>query len=98
MTLTHVVSNDWADSAGEGDEPSAPQHNGLTYFGRQVVLEMNRLGMLVDVSHVSDKTFWDVIAVTKAPVIASHSSSHALLDVPRTSPTTSFAPSRKTAA
>jgi membrane dipeptidase len=75
MTLTHTNSNGWADSSGD-----APKHDGLTPFGRQVVLEMNRLGMLVDVSHISDKTFWDVIETTKAPVIASHSSSRALAD------------------
>lgn len=78
MTLTHSNNNNWADSSGE-----APEHNGLTPFGRQVVLEMNRLGMLVDVSHVSDKTFFDVIETTKAPVIASHSSARALADHPR---------------
>jgi membrane dipeptidase len=75
MTLTHTNSNDWADSSGD-----EPKHNGLTPFGRQVVLEMNRLGMLVDISHVSDKTFYDVIETTKAPVIASHSSARALAD------------------
>src|SRR5581483_2482927 len=78
MTLTHTNSNDWADSSGD-----QPKHNGLTPFGKQVVLEMNRLGMLVDVSHVSDKTFYDVIDTTKAPVIASHSSARALDDHPR---------------
>ena len=78
MTLTHTNSNDWADSSGDQGK-----HGGLTPFGRQVVLEMNRLGMLVDVSHVSDKTFFDVIHTTKAPIIASHSSSRALNDVPR---------------
>ncbi len=78
MTLTWSNTNDWADSSGDIDDPGVHHHNGLTPFGKQVVLEMNRLGMMVDVSHVSDKTFWDVIATTKAPVIASHSSSRAL--------------------
>ncbi len=78
MTLTHVNSNDWADSSGD-----EPKHNGLTPFGREVVLEMNRLGMLVDVSHVSDKTFYDVLETTKAPVIASHSSARALCEAKR---------------
>ena len=75
MTLTHTNSNNWADSSGDEG-----RHNGLTPFGRDVVLEMNRLGMLVDVSHVADKTFWDVIETTKAPVIASHSSARAIAD------------------
>jgi membrane dipeptidase len=78
MTLTHTNSNNWADSSGD-----EPKHNGLAPFGRDVVHEMNRLGMLVDISHVSDKTFWDVIETTKAPVIASHSSARALCDHPR---------------
>ena len=78
MTLTHTNSNNWADSSGD-----EPKHNGLTAFGKDVVLEMNRLGMLVDISHVSDKTFWDVIETSKAPVIASHSSARALCDHPR---------------
>jgi membrane dipeptidase len=78
MTLTHTNSNDWADSSGD-----EAKHNGLTPFGRDVVVEMNRLGMLVDISHVSDKTFYDVIVTSKAPVIASHSSSRALADHPR---------------
>lgn len=73
MTLTHTNSNNWADSSGD-----APKHDGLTPFGKTVVLEMNRLGMLVDISHVSDKTFWDTIETTKAPIIASHSSARAL--------------------
>lgn len=78
MTLTHTNTNNWADSSGD-----EPRHNGLTPFGKQVVLEMNRLGMLVDVSHVSDKTFYDVIATSKAPVIASHSLARALAHHPR---------------
>ena len=78
MTLTHSGNVEWADSSGD-----AAKHNGLTPFGREVVREMNRLGMLVDVSHVSDKTFHDVLAVSKAPVIASHSSCRALCDAPR---------------
>jgi membrane dipeptidase len=83
MTLTWSNTNEWADSSGDGENPAVAHHNGLTEFGKQVVLEMNRLGMMVDVSHVSDKTFWDVLATTKAPIIASHSSSRALLDVSR---------------
>jgi len=73
MTLTHTNTNNWADASTDEE-----RHNGLTPFGRQVVLEMNRLGMLVDISHVSDKTFYDVIATSKAPVFASHSSARAL--------------------
>ena len=83
MTLTWNNTNDWADSSGDIGRSDVVHHDGLTEFGRQVVLEMNRLGMMVDVSHVADKTFWDVLAVTKAPIIASHSSSRALVDIPR---------------
>jgi membrane dipeptidase len=83
MTLTWSNTNEWADSSGDIDDPKIQHHNGLTDFGKQVVLEMNRLGMMVDISHVSDKTFWDAIAATKAPVIASHSSARALVDAPR---------------
>jgi membrane dipeptidase len=78
MTLTHTANTDWADSSGD-----QPKWNGLTDFGKQVVERMNRLGMMVDISHVSDKTFYDTLAVTKVPVIASHSSCRALCDVPR---------------
>jgi len=78
MTLTHSKNNNWADSATD-----TPVHNGLTDFGREVVREMNRLGMLVDLSHVSDKTFYDAIEVTSKPVIISHSSMRALSNVPR---------------
>jgi membrane dipeptidase len=83
MTLTWSNTNEWADSSGDIDDPKIQHHNGLTDFGKQVVLEMNRLGMMVDISHVSDKTFWDAIAITKAPVIASHSSARALVKHPR---------------
>jgi membrane dipeptidase len=78
MTLTHFRNTNWADSSTD-----RPQHNGLSEFGREVVREMNRIGMIVDISHVSDKTFYDTLAVTTKPVIASHSSCRALVDVPR---------------
>ena len=78
MTLTHFRNSDWADSSTD-----KPAHNGLTDFGKQVVREMNAIGMIVDISHVSDKTFYDVLEVTTKPVIASHSSCRALSDVPR---------------
>lgn len=78
MTLTHTNTNDWADSEGDLNNPSVKHHNGLTDFGREVVREMNRIGMMVDISHVSDKTFYDVIAATRAPIIASHSSARAI--------------------
>src|SRR5579875_316514 len=83
MTLTWSNTNGWADSSGDLDDPGVVHHNGLTRFGREVVREMNRLGMMVDVSHVSDKTFWDVMETTRAPVIASHSSARAIANVPR---------------
>jgi membrane dipeptidase len=83
MTLSWSNTNEWADSSGDISDPKVEHHNGLTDFGKQVVLEMNRLGMMVDISHVADKTFWDAIATTKAPVIASHSSARALVDAPR---------------
>src|SRR5437667_10456560 len=78
MTLAHFRNDDWADSATD-----KPEHNGLTDFGKQVVREMNANGMIVDISHVSDKTFYDVLDVATKPVIASHSSCRALSDVPR---------------
>jgi membrane dipeptidase len=81
MTLTHSLTLDWADSATD-----EPKHHGLTPFGEQVVLEMNRLGMLVDISHVSADTMRHVLRVTKAPVIASHSSAYALAQHPRNVP------------
>jgi membrane dipeptidase len=83
MTLSWSNTNEWADSSGDINDPKTPHHNGLTDFGKQVVQEMNRLGMIVDISHVADKTFWDTIATTKAPVIASHSSARALVNHPR---------------
>ena len=83
MTLTWTNTNEWADSSGDLDDPTIPHHDGLTPFGRSVIREMNRLGMMVDVSHVSDKTFWDVLQTTHAPIIASHSSARALTDTPR---------------
>jgi len=78
MTLSWSNTNEWADSSGDIDDPKVEHHNGLTDFGKQVVLEMNRLGMMVDISHVADKTFFDAIDTTKAPLIASHSSARAL--------------------
>jgi membrane dipeptidase len=83
MTLSWSNTNEWADSSGDINDPKVEHHNGLTDFGKQVVLEMNRLGMMVDISHVADKTFWDAIATTKAPLIASHSSARALTNAPR---------------
>jgi membrane dipeptidase len=83
MTLSWSNTNEWADSSGDINDEKVQHHNGLTDFGKQVVLEMNRLGMMVDISHVADKTFWDAIATTKAPLIASHSSARALTNAPR---------------
>ena len=73
LTLTHSVNTDWADSSGD-----RPAHNGLTDFGKDVVKELNRLGVMVDISHVSDKTFWDALEISRAPLIASHSSCRAV--------------------
>ncbi len=78
LTLTHSVNDDWADSSTD-----KPVHDGLTPFGRTVVEELNRLGVMVDISHVSDKTFYDALQVSRAPVIASHSSCRALCNAPR---------------
>jgi membrane dipeptidase len=80
ITLCHTSNNDICDSS---TDPKGSEHNGLSDFGRQVVTEMNRLGMLIDVSHVSDKSFYDVLSLSRAPVIASHSSVRALCDHPR---------------
>ena len=81
MTLTHSATTSWADSATD-----APQHDGLTPFGEAVVREMNRLGMLVDLSHVSEATMMDAIRVSAAPVIFSHSSARAVTNHPRNVP------------
>src|SRR5216110_3272841 len=75
MTLTHSIDVEWADSS-----TGKAAHNGLTGFGKDVVREMNRLGVIVDISHVSDKTFYDALEISKAPMIASHSSCRALCD------------------
>jgi membrane dipeptidase len=83
MTLTWSNTNEWADASGDIDNRKVKHHGGLTPFGVEVVREMNRLGMLVDVSHVSDKTFFDAVKVSRAPVIASHSSARALTQSPR---------------
>jgi membrane dipeptidase len=78
MTLTHTQDTSWAGSSGDD-----AKHIGLTDFGKSVVLDMNRLGVMVDISHVSDQTFYDALAVSKAPMIASHSSCRAICDAPR---------------
>jgi len=78
MTLTHSVNVEWADSSTD-----KATHNGLTDFGKDVVREMNKLGVIVDISHVSDKTFYDALALSKAPMFASHSSCRAICDAPR---------------
>ncbi len=78
MTLTHSGNVQWADSSTD-----TPTHNGLSDFGKDVVREMNRLGMIVDISHVSDKAFYDALEVSKAPIFASHSSCRAICDAPR---------------
>jgi len=78
MTLAHFKNNEWADSSTD-----KPAHNGLTDFGKDVVREMNRQGILIDISHVSDKTFYDALEISKAPLIASHSSVRAISNHPR---------------
>ncbi len=84
MTLTWSNSTDWADSSGDYTDDKIPHtKEGLSEFGKDVVYEMNRLGMMVDVSHVADKTFYRTLVISRAPVIASHSSARALCDAPR---------------
>ena len=83
MTLTWSNTNEWADSSGDIQDPNVKHHNGMTDFGKDVVREMNRLGMIVDISHVSDATFYQALLVSQAPVIASHSSSRELTNQPR---------------
>jgi len=78
MTLTHFNTNNWADSQGDFEDAKVKHHNGLTPFGKDVVREMNRLGMMVDISHTADKTFYDALEVSTAPIIASHSSCRAV--------------------
>lgn len=78
LTLTHSVNTDWADSSSD-----TPKHDGLTAFGREVIAELNRLGVMVDVSHVADATFWDALEASKAPLLASHSSCRAISGHPR---------------
>ena len=83
MTLTHTNTNNWADSSGDVSDAAVTHHNGLTDFGKDVIREMNKLGMMVDISHVADKTFYAALEVSSAPLIASHSSCRALANVPR---------------
>ena len=78
MTLTHFNTNNWADAQGDIDDSRVAHHNGLTPFGKDVVREMNRLGMMVDISHTADKTFYDALEVSTAPLIASHSSTRVI--------------------
>ncbi len=78
MTLSHFYNDEWADSSTD-----KPAHNGLTDYGKEIVREMNRQGIMVDISHVSDKTFYDALEVSRAPLIASHSSCRALCNHPR---------------
>ena len=83
MTLTWSNTNELGDSSGDLDKKDVEHHNGITDFGRQVVREMNRMGMMVDISHVADRTFFQALTTSRAPVIASHSSARALTNVPR---------------
>jgi len=83
MTLTHWNTNGLGDSATDVNNPQVQHHNGLTPLGKEVVHEMNRLGMMVDISHTADKTFYDALEASQAPIIASHSSCRAITNAPR---------------
>src|SRR6266851_4723892 len=83
MTLSWSNTNEWADSSGDIQNTNVKHYNGMTDFGKDVVREMNRLGMIVDISHVSDATFYQALLISQAPVIASHSSSRELTNQPR---------------
>ena len=83
MTLTHWNTNSWADSSGDINNDKVQHHNGLTPLGKDIVREMNRLGMMVDISHVADKTFYDALETSQAPIIASHSACRAVTNAPR---------------
>src|SRR5208283_3487518 len=83
MTLTWSNTNELGDSSGDLTSKDVEHHNGITDFGRQVVREMNRMGMMVDISHVADRTFFQALVASRAPVIASHSSSRTLTNAPR---------------
>jgi len=83
MTLTWANTNELGDSSGDLNDKDIEHHKGITDFGRQAVREMNRMGMMVDISHVADRTFFQALTTSRAPVIASHSSSRAITNVPR---------------
>ena len=83
MTLTHSNTNNWADSSGDISDPKVKHHGGLAPLGKDIVREMNRLGMIVDISHVADETFWDALEASQAPIFASHSSCRALSNARR---------------
>ena len=81
--LTHWNTNGWQIPPGDMNDPKVQHHNGLSPFGKEIVHEMNRLGMIVDISHIADKTFYDALETSQAPMIASHSSCRAVTNVPR---------------
>jgi membrane dipeptidase len=83
MTLTHSNTNNWADSSGDIENDNVEHHGGLTKFGRSVVREMNRLGMMVDISHVSDAAFWDALETSSAPIVATHSNCRSISNIGR---------------